>query len=438
MSENDNVVSQQQTQQSGRRGGRRGGRGRGQGGRGVSTYINDNMSRYINSFSMMANPVINYYIVDVASALLMFFAFEGFIRTQPTRTAWAAQGYYTGLMLYCLASRLQRIGMKYHQCAFEATEMIYVDMVELPTSIATIIEQFGYVEDEQGFTLIPKVTNDLILLLHRVGYDLMLGGGNRNTLIVGANIDYMSFMSEGYSAAHASTYGLCIIASQLGYPAPVTGIAAVDRNNLHSYLVSRTMNEFGGANITQVQLNVLNPIPAAPVPAADAYLIRGGAVPAVGAPFTAQFVAAVAAARLYFGLGLGAAPFPNPWGSNALANDVLIPFNDLTYIAEVTKLKVVFTCRKLNQDTTGTKAPLVTVNNTGVAKPTALMYGTTAQEFYFGCALNSLVVTITPTERFYNVENPSRRQFRYMGAPVNTPVSGVRGALIQSDVIVRK
>jgi len=444
MSETNNteIVPQQSQQQSSGRGRGRSGRGRGQrvqGRMGQQTYVSDHMQRYINGFSVMANPVINYFIVDLATILNLFLVYDTFIRQQPSRSPWLHVGYYAGLFMYCLAARLQRIGIRYHQCGFNGNELIQVDTVELPNSIATLIEQYGYVEDEHGFVLIPKVTQDLVLFMHRIGYDLMTAAGNHATLVVRANLDYISFLAEGYSGAHAATYGLCLIANFLGYPAPVTGIAQIDRNNLITYLIEKSCHDVGHVNMTQAQLDVINPWPVAPVLASDTLLFRGGAAPAVNAPITQDFHNAVLAARESVGLGFGNAPFNNGnWQSNALANDVMIPFSDLTYLSEITKMKILFVCRRLNQDTTGTKAPLVQVDNVGVAKPTALMVGTTAQEFFYGCALSNLVVTITPTERFYNVENPARRRLRYVGPPCFSSVAGVRGALIQADLIVRK
>jgi hypothetical protein len=341
-------------------------------------------------------------------------------------------------MMYAFASRLQRIGIRYHQCLFDGRQMINVEMLELPSCIATLIEQFGYVEDDQGFVLIPKVTTDLILFLHRLGYDLMMNQGNIATLVVRDNLDFISFMAEGYTGSHAATYALCMISNFLGYPAPVTGVSVLDRNTLHAYLLTVTCHN-AGLNVTQQVLDQLYPTNNAHVVGNDAYCFRGGQVPAVNPPYSQAFVDAINNARVAFGVNRGNAAFNNgQWGSNRLRDDVTIPFGDLEYAAELVKMKVVFTCRKINQDVIGTKAPLVAVDNAGVAKPTALMVGTTAQEFFYGIALESFVVTITPSERFYNVENPSRRRFRYLGAPASTSVAGVRGALILSDVIVRK
>jgi len=365
---------------------------------------------------------------------------ENFLRLQPTRSPWMHLGYYAGLFIYLLASRFQRIAHATNQCFFPGNETLHMSDIEIPNGIATLIEQYGRVEDSHGYVLIPKVTRQLILFMHQLAYTLMRGAGaNYATLVVQDNIDFASFIMHGYSVDYLATYGLCLAAAYMDYSIPTLGISAYDRNEMMMYLCQVSLHKDSGINLTTNQTNGLFPVNNAAVPATDGYFTRVGNAPGVGGPFNATLNNAILAVRTAFGLTVGADPVPNVFATVQLADDVFYHFRDMRYIAEVTKMKVVFSCRKVNQDIVGSKAPLVTVETSGgMCKPTALLVDTSAQEFFYGCALSTNVMTITPTDRFFNVENPERRRFRYLGAPLALTVSGVRGAIIQSDVIMRK
>jgi len=73
-------------------------------------------------------------------------------------------------MLYAFAAKLQRVGIATNQIHPNSSHTLQVTGFELPTSIVTLIDQFGEKMDDKGVNIAPLVTDNLIATLGRLAF----------------------------------------------------------------------------------------------------------------------------------------------------------------------------------------------------------------------------------------------------------------------------
>lgn len=436
--------SDQQQQQQANRGR---GRGRGARGRGAATgrqAVNPTVPHVITRLVAGTQPIVrpehSYYVINLVNIASLFAGFAGFIVRLARRNDWPlGAGYYQGLMLYALAAKLQRVGIASNQISPPSNEMIQVTGLELPTSIVTLIDQFGMKTDVAGVAIAPLVTNELVrtigrmaFLVANIGCDHSRVNAN-SALWVDAN--KFNLMQQAYGNMMYARICLATVAGRLGVSCSLSGTRMLDLNRAsYQMAIEYAVNQAGiaaampnGAEILQILPNNANN--------AGFFL----------APFTTGGPALVAGGNLGANLcaGFNDVRASHPNGANIFANnDGYVDGTSITYVpggwddyyAEQVELAHRFFMSPVSVSPAGSFAPTVVSGGEDQMSGYSVVAGLTAMEWNLGLVLGTDPIFCTRDGFPFNVSDRVRRRTRFSVPPIELSYDNLTAAFIRESL----
>ena len=432
---------QQQQQQNTNRGR---GRGRGNRGRGAGAsrqVLNPTVPHVITRLVAGTQPIVrpenSYYVINLVNIAALFEGFARFIARLARRDGWPlGAGYYSGLMLYALAAKLQRVGIASNQISPPSNEMIQVAGLELPTSIVTLIDQFGMKTDVAGVNIAPLVTNTLVRTLGRLAFlvaDIKCdhSADNPNNALWD-NTNRYNLMLQAYGDALFVRICIATAAGRLGVSCSLTGTRIVDMNRacLQIALEYNINNNLGLIANADAQLivpaNVANPgLFLVPFSVGGAGLVPGGTV----------------GQGLCDGFNFVRNNYPNAanmfGGQDAFVDGTsitMVPGGWDNYYAEQVELAHRFFMSPVSVSPAGSFAPTVVSGGEDQMSGYSVVAGLTAMEWNLGLVLGADPIFCTRDGFPFNVSDKVRRRTRYSVPPIDLSYDNLTAAFIRESL----
>lgn len=437
------------------------GRGRGRGGRGrgrdqgsatttpatqqQQQATNPSVPHLVTRLSAGTQPIVrpsfSYYVIDLVNMVTLFQGFARFIVSLARRGDWPlGSGYYCGLMFYALAAKLQRVGIATNQINPSNAWYLEVAGLELPTSVVTLIDQFGEKMDPSGVRIAPYVTNNLIAVMGRMAY-----------LLSGFAIDCIAFnpfsqlwldankynlMVQAYGALIFGRIAISRVAARLGISCSLGGVRSVDLNRsclqmMIEYCINNNLPLPTAQEQAGVLANAQNNTTAGPLIA----LFDVGAVALVaGGNFTANFVAPFNEVRAEY--SNAATLFPDGTdGYVSEASVTMVPGAWNKYYAEQVELAHRFNMSPVSVSASGSFAPTVVGSEEGNQMAGySVVAGLTPLEWNLGLVIGADPTLIGRDGIPFNVSDRARRQARYSIPPIGMSYDNLTTAYIRESL----
>lgn len=385
---------------------------------------------------------MSFYVIDLVNIVTLFFGFAQFIVSLARRGDWPlGAGYYCGLMLYSLAAKLQRVGIATNQIKPSNSWYLEVAGLELPTSVVTLIDQFGEKTDPAGVRIAPYVTNMLVTTLARFSclisdIDCAATGQNAHHNRWVNNNKY-NLMVKAYGPLIYGRIAISRVAARLGVSCALGGIRSVDLNRTcYQMLVEYCIVNNAGLP-TQQEIAVI--------------LANANNAVNVAGPFVAIFDIAAQPIAM-----AGTIPQPYVVAFNNVRNEYLnnadlfpnnndlyvdettvttVPGGWTTYYAEQVELAHRFNMSPVSTSASGSFAPTVVSSEDGnQLSGFSVVAGLTPLEWNLGLVIGADPTFIGQDGIPFNVSDRARRQARYSVPPIGMSYDNLTTAFIRESM----